>query len=43
MSSTNQPKFSPDNKLIAFVLITDNSVDLYTMNTDGSNKKKISY
>ncbi|HRE40053.1 MAG TPA: hypothetical protein PLG90_01875 [Ignavibacteria bacterium] len=42
MSSTNQPKFSPDNKLIAFVLITDNSVDLYTMNTDGSNKKKIS-
>lgn len=42
MGSTNQPKFSPDNKLIGFVLITDGGVDLYTMNTDGSNKKKIS-
>ncbi|MBS1518589.1 MAG: PD40 domain-containing protein [Bacteroidetes bacterium] len=41
ITSANVPRFSPDGKKIAFVVISDNNVDLYTMNTDGSDKKNL--
>lgn len=40
-SSSNQPKFSPDEKKIGFVVISGKSVDLYIMNIDGTGKKEI--
>lgn len=41
MPSSNAPKFSPDGKLIAFVVIEDSDVDLYIMDTDGSAKRNL--
>ncbi len=39
MPSSNIPKFSPDNSKIAFLVIENTTVKLYTMNEDGSNKE----
>lgn len=41
LPSCNVPRFSPDGKKIAFVVIGENSVDLYTMNPDGSGRESI--
>lgn len=41
LPSSNVPKFSPDGKKIAFVVIGDNSVSLYVMNDDGSSKNDL--
>jgi Tol biopolymer transport system component len=41
MPSSNQPQFSPDASKIAFTVVTDDDVDLYMMNVDGSNAKQI--
>ncbi len=41
ITSCNLPKFSPDDSKIAFLSIGTNSVKLYTMNLDGSNKEAI--
>lgn len=38
ITSCNLPKFSPDDKKIAFLSIGSNTVKLYTMNLDGNNK-----
>jgi TolB protein len=40
--SSTQPKFSPDGSKIAFAVIKGESVKLYVMNTDGSNKDDLS-
>lgn len=42
MPSSNVPKFSPDGKRIAFVVITESNVSLYVMDPDGNGKNKIS-
>ncbi len=39
IESANRPRFSPDDKKIAFVFIGDTKTKLYTMNIDGSDKK----
>lgn len=39
IESANKPRFSPDDLTIAFLSITNTSVKLYTMDTDGGNKK----
>lgn len=41
MASSNVPRFSPDGNKIAFVVIGENSVSLYVMNSDGSGKKDL--
>lgn len=41
ITSCNLPKFSPDDSKIAFLSIGTNSVKLYTMNIDGTNKVEI--
>ncbi|MBK8981230.1 MAG: PD40 domain-containing protein [Ignavibacteria bacterium] len=41
LSSSNVPRFSPDGKEIAFVVINNNNVDLYLMDTDGSNPRNL--
>jgi Tol biopolymer transport system component len=41
ITSCNLPKFSPDDKKIAFLSIGTNTVKLYVMNTDGSNKEEM--
>ena len=41
MPSSNVPRFSPDGKSIAFVVISDSKVSLYVMNVDGGDKKEI--
>lgn len=41
ITSCNLPKFSPNDKKIAFLSIGTNTVELYTMNLDGSNKEKL--
>jgi Tol biopolymer transport system component len=41
ITSCNVPKFSPDDKKIAFLSIGTNSVKLYTMSLDGNNKEAI--
>lgn len=41
MGSTNVPRFSPDGTRIAFVLIGENQVSLYVMNSDGSSKNEL--
>jgi tricorn protease-like protein len=40
IESANRPKFSPDDSKIAFLSISGSNVDLYTMNTDGSDRQK---
>lgn len=42
ITSSNQPKFSPDETKIGFLVINNTSVKLYTMNIDGTNKQQIS-
>lgn len=39
--SATQPKFSPDGSKIAFAVIKGERVKLYTMNSDGSDKKDL--
>lgn len=39
VESANRPKFSTDYKKIGFVSIGDTKTKIYTMNTDGSNRK----
>ena len=39
IESANRPKFSPNDKKIAFIAINDTKTKLYTMDVDGSNKK----
>lgn len=41
ITSSNLPKFSPDDKKIAFLSIGANTVKLYTMNLDGSSKEPL--
>lgn len=41
ITSCNLPKFSPDDKKIAFLSIGANTVKLYTMTLDGNNKEAI--
>ncbi len=41
ITSCNLPKFSPNDKKIAFLSIGSNTVKLYTMNIDGSNKEAL--
>lgn len=41
MPSCNQPKFSPDGKTIAFVVIEGTNVSLHVMDESGSNVTKI--
>lgn len=41
MGSTNVPRFSPDGKNIAFVLIGDKSVSLYVMDENGNGKNNL--
>jgi Tol biopolymer transport system component len=41
ITSCNLPKFSPDDGKIAFLSIGTNTVKLYTMGIDGSNKELI--
>lgn len=41
IKSSDMPKFSPDIKLIAFLVIDNDNVKLYTMNIDGSGKNHI--
>jgi len=41
LGSSNVPRFSPDGKSIAFVVISDSQVLLYVMDTDGGGKKEI--
>jgi Tol biopolymer transport system component len=41
ITSSNQPKFSPDASKIGFVTITNSSVKLYTMNLDGTDKQPL--
>ena len=41
MASSNVPRFSPDGSKIAFVVINNNDVSLYVMDSDGSNKKDL--
>jgi Tol biopolymer transport system component len=41
MGSTNVPRFSPDGTKIAFVLIGENQVSLYVMDSDGSSKNEL--
>jgi Tol biopolymer transport system component len=42
ITSSNQPKISPDESKIAFTVINNTSVKLYTMNIDGSEKNALS-
>jgi Tol biopolymer transport system component len=42
ITSSNQPKLSPDEKKIAFVVINNTTVKLYTMNLDGTDKQALS-
>lgn len=39
IESANKPRFSPDDRTIAFVSISNTSVKLYTMDTEGNNKQ----
>lgn len=39
--SSTQPKFSPDGSKIGFAVIKGERVKLYTMTSDGSNKKEL--
>ncbi len=39
VESANKPRFSPDDQTIAFLSITNTTVKLYTMDTEGNNKK----
>ncbi|MFA5405718.1 MAG: hypothetical protein WC358_12370 [Ignavibacteria bacterium] len=41
ITSCNVPRFSPDDKKIAFLSIGTNTVKLYVMNLDGSNKEAL--
>lgn len=41
LPSSNVPRFSPDGKKIAFAVIKDKDVSLYTMDPDGSNRKDL--
>jgi len=41
MNSSNVPRFSPDGKNIAFVVINDKDVSLYKMDSDGNGKKDL--
>lgn len=41
LPSSNVPRFSPDGKKIAFVVIDGTNVSLYTMNTDGSGRSNV--
>jgi len=41
ITSSTQPKFSPDGSKIAFAVIKGERVKLYVMNSDGSNKKDL--
>ena len=41
MPSSNVPRFSPDGKQIAFVVISDSRVSLYVMDSEGNGKKEI--
>lgn len=41
MASSNVPRFSPDGKQIAFVVISDSRVSLYVMDSEGNGKKEI--
>lgn len=41
ITSSNLPKFSPDDSKIAFLSIGQNSVSLYTMGINGENKNPI--
>ncbi|MBK6875786.1 MAG: PD40 domain-containing protein [Ignavibacteria bacterium] len=41
MPSSNVPRFSPDGKQIAFVVISESSVSLYAMDSEGNGKKEI--
>jgi Tol biopolymer transport system component len=41
ITSCNSPKFSPDDKKIAFLSIGTNAVKLYTMNLDGNSKEAL--
>jgi len=41
MNSSNVPRFSPDGKNIAFVVINDKDVSLYIMDTDGNGKRDL--
>jgi Tol biopolymer transport system component len=41
ITSSNQPKLSPDASKIGFVVINNTSVKLYTMNIDGSDKQAV--
>ncbi|MBS1515156.1 MAG: PD40 domain-containing protein [Bacteroidetes bacterium] len=42
ITSSTQPKFSPDGSKIGFAVIKGERVKLYTMGADGSSKKEIS-
>ncbi len=41
LPSSNVPRFSPDGKKIAFVVIDGTNVSLYTMNNDGSGRSNV--
>lgn len=41
MNSSNVPRFSPDGKNIAFVVINDKDVSLYIMGSDGNGKRDL--
>lgn len=41
LGSSNIPRFSPDGKKIAFVVIGDKAVSLYVMNADGSAQRNL--
>jgi Tol biopolymer transport system component len=41
MPSANVPRFSPNGKQIAFVVISESKVSLYVMDTEGNGKKEI--